>query len=346
MKNWKKLLAKSVTDARALKRHLEVDEKEIKRVIEEYPMRINPYLLKLIGKRNGPIWKQCVPDAREISQKKGQTDPLREEAYSPVHGLIHRYPGKVLLYVSNICASYCRFCTRKRKVGFEYLTMREADFQAALDYIRKHEKIRDVILSGGDPLMLNNRTLERYLRAITRIKHVEIVRIDSRTPSTFPQRITPRLCGILKKYDPIYLLTHFNHPKEITAEARNACKMLVDAGVVLGNQSVLLKGINDKPGILKKLGEELLKIRIRPYYLYIPDAVRGTYHFRVPIRKALKLMRAVIGNTSGLAIPHLIIDLEHGGGKLPLCPKYVARKKGSKYTFRNFEGKLFYYHDV
>lgn len=346
MEKWKELLGKSIVDAAALKKALNINEKEAAKVIENYPMRINPYLLKLIGKKKGPIWRQCVPDIKEVADKRGEVDPLKEEAYSPVRGLIHRYKDRVLLYVSNICASYCRFCTRKRKVGFEYITLSEADFEKAFQYIAEHKEVRDVIFSGGDPLMLDDGVIERYLEALKKIKHVEIIRIDTRAPSTLPQRITPELCGMLKKYDPIYLLTHFNHPSEITEESKKACGMLADAGIVLGNQSVLLKGVNDNAKTLKKLGEELLKIRVRPYYLYIPDAVLGTYHFRVSIHRALKIMRSLIGCTSGLAVPKLIVDLEQGGGKLPLVPKYVVRKSGKDYTFRNFENKLFHYHDV
>lgn len=346
MEKWKELLGKSIADAATLKKVLKINAKEADKVIESYPMRINPYLLKFIGKKKDPIWRQCVPDIKEVTDKRGEIDPLKEEVYSPVRGLIHRYKDRVLLYVSNICASYCRFCTRKRKIGFEYITLSEADFEKAFQYIREHEEIRDVIISGGDPLMLDDSVIERYLESLNKIKHVEIIRIDSRAPSTLPQRITPELCQMLKKYDPIYLLTHFNHPSEITEESKKACMMLADAGIVLGNQSVLLKGVNDDAKTLKKLGEELLKIRVRPYYLYIPDAVLGTYHFRVSIHRALKIMRSLIGYTSGLAVPKLIVDLEQGGGKLPLVPKYVVRKSGKDYTFRNFENKLFHYHDV
>jgi lysine 2,3-aminomutase len=348
MEKWKKLLGQSIIDAATLRKFLDVDRKGTRKVERQYPMRINPYLLSLIKDKDesDPIWKQCVPGIREITETAGQQDPLREESYSPVHGLIHRYPDRVLLYVSNICASYCRFCTRKRKVGAEYVTMRDSDFKIALRYIKEHRRIRDVIISGGDPLMLSDRVLERYLKEITGIDHVEIVRIDTRAPSTLPQRITSKLCKMLKKYDPIYLLTHFNHPREITEEAKEACRMLAGAGIVLGNQSVLLRGINDEANVLKKLGEELLKIRVRPYYIYVPDAVRGTSHFRVPIKRAVNKMRGLIGHTSGLAVPKLIIDLENGGGKLPLLPKYVVKKKGKSYFFRNFEGRIFHYHDV
>lgn len=346
MEKWKKIFLKSVVDARQLSRLFKIDEREINKVIQLYPMRINSYYLNLIKSKNDPIWKQCVPDIKEVTDKRGKIDPLKEGLYSPLFGLVHRYPDRVLLLVSNMCAGYCRFCTRKRKVGRMYRTLRDEDFNQVIRYIKSKKIVRDVILSGGDPLLLEDEKLEHYIKNIRKIKHVEIIRIDSRTPCTLPQRITPKLCKMLKKYSPIYFLTHFNHPSEITKKAKEACEMLADSGLVLGNQSVLLKGINDDPKTLIKLGQELLKIKVRPYYIYIPDAVRGTYHFRVSIKKALKIMRGVIGFTSGLAVPRLIIDLENGGGKTPLSPDYMVKKEGEKYTFKNFEGKQFTYTDV
>jgi len=346
MEKWKQIFSKSIVDAKALRRLFRVDEKEINKVIQRYPMRINPYYLSLIKSKNDPIWKQCVPDIKEITDIRGRTDPLREELYSPIFGLVHRYPDRVLLLVSNMCAGYCRFCTRKRKVGRVYRTLKDEDFNKAIKYIKSKKKVRDVILSGGDPLLLGDEKLEHYIKNIRKIRHIEIIRIDSRTPCTLPQRITPKLCEMLMKYPPIYFLAHFNHPSEITKEAKKACELLADSGIVLGNQSVLLKGINDDPRTLIELGQELLKIKVRPYYIYIPDAVRGTYHFRVSIKRALKIMRGVIGFTSGLAVSHLIIDLENGGGKTPLCPNYMIGKEDKKYIFRNFEGRQFTYTDV
>jgi len=346
MEKWKQIFSKSIVDARKLKRLFKIDEKEISEVIQRYPMRINPYYLSLIKKKDDPIWKQCVPHIKEITDLRGKADPLREELYSPIFGLVHRYPDRVLLLVSNMCAGYCRFCTRKRKVGKVYRTLRDEDFEKAIKYIESKKKVRDVILSGGDPLLLDDEKLELYIKRIKKIKHVEIIRIDSRTPCTLPQRITPKLCKMLKKYPPIYFLAHFNHPREITKQAKEACEMLADSGVVMGNQSVLLKWINDDPKVLIELGQELLKIKVRPYYLYIPDAVRGTYHFRVSIKRALKIMKGVLGFTSGLAAPRLIIDLENGGGKIQLCPNYMEKKLDSKYVFKNFEGKQFTYTDV
>jgi len=324
-------------------KQFDVNTKEIEQVIKKYPMKINPYYLNLIEKKNDPIWKQSIPDLKELIDARGDVDPLKEDQYSPVQGLVHRYPDRVLLLVSNRCAMYCRFCTRKRKVGKKYTSIREGDFKKAIKYIELHEEIRDVIISGGDPLLLNDDKLEHYISNVRKIKHVEIIRIDSRVPCTFPQRITIDLCKMLKKYPPIYFLTHFNHPREVTEEAKNACEILAESGVVMGNQSVLLKDVNDDSKTLMKLNQELLKCRVRPYYLYIPDAVCGTAHFHVSIEEALKIMEEMFGFTSGLAVPRLIIDLVDGGGKIPLCPDSIVERVDNKYIFKNFEGKKFTY---
>ncbi|MFB0527699.1 MAG: KamA family radical SAM protein [bacterium] len=346
MEKWQQILSYSITDSAMLSKFLKIDRKKIDRVIKKYPMKINPYYLSLIKKKNDPIWKQCIPDAQEVELGVGKRDPLLEEKYSPRKGLIHRYKDRVLLLTSNMCVGYCRFCTRKRKVGKEERILQGKNIQKTFRYIKRHKKVRDVIISGGDPLLLEDEIIEHFLKNLRRIKHVQIIRVDSRIPCILPQRITPRLCDIFEKYSPIYFNTQFNHFQEITEESKRACNMLVDAGVVLGNQAVLLAGVNDDSQTLKKLFEELLMIKVRPYYLYIPDAVKGTYHFRVSIEKALKIMRSLIGYTSGLAIPHLIIDLKHGGGKTPLLPKYVIKRKGRRYIFKNFENRKFYYADV
>jgi lysine 2,3-aminomutase len=323
----------------------DVDVKTVEQVIQKYPMKVSPYYLNLIKKKNDPIWKQCSPDLKELTDTRGDADPLKEEQYSPVQGLVHRYPDRVLLLVSNKCAMYCRFCTRKRNVGKKYTSISEGNFKKAIKYIESHTEIRDVIISGGDPLLLDDARLENYIKNVRKINHVEIIRIDSRIPCTFPQRITLDLCNMLKKYPPIYFLTHFNHPREVTEEAKNACEMLVESGVVMGNQSVLLKGVNDDSKTLMKLNHELLKCRVRPYYLYIPDAVCGTAHFCVSIERALKIMEEMFGFTSGLAVPRLIIDLVDGGGKIPLCPNSIVERVDNKYIFKNFEGKKFTYNE-
>jgi len=346
MKDWKKILKNSITDSATLAKYLKIDKKEINKVVSKYPLRINSYYLSLIKRKNDPIWRQCVPSIQEVRLGVGKRDPLLEEKYSPIEGLIHRYKDRVLLYVSNMCAGYCRFCTRKRQVGIEEKVLKAKDIQKTFRYIANNKKIRDVIISGGDPLVLEDEKIEYYLRNLRKIKHIEIIRIDSRTPATLPQRITPQLCKMLKKYLPLYFNTHFNHFQELTMESKRACGMLADSGIVMGNQSVLLAGINDDSKTLKKLCEGLLAMRVRPYYMYIPDAVKGTYHFRVGIAEALKIMRELIGHTSGLAIPHLIVDLKRGGGKTPLLPKYIIKRNGRRYVFRNFENKIFYYADI
>jgi len=346
MEKWREILSKSITNSASLSKALRISEAEIHRIAAKYPIRVNPYYLSLIKRKGDPIWKQCIPDALEIDLKTGKRDPLLEEKYSPIEGLVHRYKDRVLLAVSGMCAGYCRFCTRKRSLGGNEKILKEKDLKKAFRYIQWRGSIRDVILSGGDPLILEDEKIEFYLRNLRRIKHIQIIRIDSRTPCILPQRITPKLCHMLKKYSPIYFNTHFNHFQEITKESIAAANMLADSGVILGNQTVLLAGVNDDARILKRLFEELLKMRIRPYYMYIPDAVRGTYHFRVTIDKALKIMRELIGHTSGLAIPHLIIDLKYGGGKIPLLPRYIAKHEGRRYVFKNFEGKKFYYADI
>ena len=346
MKKWQKILSKTITDVEGLSKVVRISKGKMRRVTEKYPLGINPYYLNLIKKHGGPIWRQCIPDTIEIIHKVGRRDPLMEEKYTPMEGIVHRYRDRVLLVVSNMCAGYCRFCTRKRKVGLKDKVTKKKDFKKALTYIKKRKYIRDVIISGGDPLLVYDDMIEYYLRELKKIKHIQIIRIDSRTPCVLPQRITPKLCNIFKKYHPIYFNTHFNHYYEITKESRKACNMLANAGVIMGNQTVLMKGVNDDSKTLKRLFEELLTMRVRPYYLYLPDAVRGTYHFRVSIQKATRIMKKLIGHTSGLAIPHLIVDLKHGGGKTPLLPNYIVKHKGKRYVFKNFEGKKYFYADV
>ena len=346
MEEWQEILSNSITDSTTLRKFVKIDKKKIDKVIKKYPMRINPYYLGLIKKKNDSIWKQCIPDELEIRLGVGRKDPLLEEKYSPIEGLIHRYKDRVLLLTSNMCVGYCRFCTRKRKVGRQEKVVEGKNIQKAFRYIKRHRNVRDVIISGGEPLLLEDEIIEYYLKNLKGIKHVQIIRIDSRIPCILPQRITPKLCEIFKKYSPIYFNTHFNHFQEITEASIRACNMLADSGIVLGNQAVLLAGVNDEPRTLKRLFEELLMMRVRPYYFYVPDAVQGTYHFRVSIAKALKIMRSLIGYTSGLAIPHLIIDLKRGGGKTPLLPDYIIERKGRRYVFKNFEDKIFYYADV
>ncbi len=301
----------------------------------------------MIQKKGDGIWTQCMPNPDEVDYDAGVADPLHEEDdQSGIPGLTHRYPDRALLLVSNVCSMYCRFCTRKRKVGKQYETITEENFEKAVAYLKEHTEIRDVIMSGGDPLMLPIDKLEYFIKRVREIQHVEIIRIGSRVPCVFPMRVTQELCDMLKKYHPLYLNTHFNSPLEVTPESEKACGMLADAGIPLGNQSVLLKGVNDDPLVMRDLVQKLLKIRVKPYYIYIPDNVKGTRHLATSVEDGLNVIKAIRGWTSGMAVPHLIIDIEGGGGKIPILPEYLVKKEGNKYTFRNYKDEEFVYEDV
>jgi lysine 2,3-aminomutase len=322
----------------------EEEKRKIERVTKKYPMRINSYYLSLIKEKGDSIWNQCIPRIDEIENTIGEEDPLREE--NGIAFLTHRYPDRCLLIVSNTCAMYCRFCTRKRKVGEVLKNPSKKDIQKAISYIKEHSEIRDVILSGGDPLLLGDKFLEDILIELRKISHIEMIRIGTRVPCVMPERITDKLCNMLKKYNKsphLYINTHFEHPREITEESRIACGKLIDAGIALGNQSVLLKGVNDKPEIIKELNQKLLSIGVKPYYLYQPDLVKGTAHFRGPVKNGLKVIRALRGFTSGMAVPQFVIDSPGGGGKIPLLPKYASLKKDGSVKMRNYQDKEFNY---
>lgn len=273
-------------------------------------------------------------------KKYDMQDPLAEDKDSPAPFLTHRYPDRVLLHVSNLCSMYCRHCTRKRKVGDKDSIASFEELSPAIEYIKEHNEIRDVLLSGGDPLMLPDNHLERILAAIRKIKHVEIIRIGSRMPVVLPYRITNKLIKILKKYQPLYLNTHFNHPRELTKSSKNALAKLSNAGIILGNQSVLLAGVNDCPRIIKKLCQKLLQNRVRPYYLYQCDLSEGLTHFRTPVGKGIEIMESLIGHTSGLAVPTYVIDAPGGGGKIPVLPIYLISWSTNKVILRNYEGVI------
>jgi lysine 2,3-aminomutase len=315
--SWEEILSRSITSSRDLA-VLEIDdEDEVGRVTAKYPMRINPYYLGLIGEKGDSFYLQAVPDIREITDQDGYEDPLDEEGLSPVPGLTHKYPDRVLFLVSSRCAMYCRFCNRKRKVGNPAMVTKES-IREGIAYIRKTPQVRDVLLSGGDPLLLPDRELHRILSELRPIPHVQILRIGTRVPCTLPQRITPELVNMLRGFHPLYINTHFNHPDEITAEARLACARLSDAGIPLGCQTVLLKGINDDPEVMTSLMKRLLTIRVRPYYLFQADLTKGTSHFWTPVEKGLDLITHLRKNCSGLCVPHFAIDLPGGGGKVIL----------------------------
>lgn len=318
---------------------------EFSAVSARYPVRLTDYYAGLIRRPYDAIWKQCMPDARELEDRSQCPDPLDESALSPVPGLIHRYPDRVVLLVSNRCPVYCRFCMRKRLVGSGDAPIGEDGLRNALDYIAAHPAVHDVILSGGDPLMLDDGSLSHILTALRAIPHVAIIRIGTRIPVTLPERITPDLCTLLRKFHPLYINTHFNHPDEITAASGTACALLADAGIPLGNQTVLLKGVNDSVEIMRDLMTGLLRLRVRPYYLHQMDLVQGTAHFRTSVRSGLEIVRGLRGHISGLAVPHYVIDLPGGKGKVAVLPD-DAEIRGTTLHLRTYTGERVIYQDV
>ncbi len=320
---------------------------EIEKVAEVYPMRISGYYFDLIKEVDDPIWKQCIPDIKEIKDSFGEEDPLSEEKDSPVSLITHRYLDRALFLISDVCEMYCRFCTRKRKVGTEKLRITKEKIETALRYIAEHTELRDIILSGGDALCVPIDRLEYILKSLKKMRHIEIIRIGTRLPAANPEKITEELCDMLKKYHPIYINVHFEHPNEITDKSKKACEMLADAGIPLGNQNVLLRGVNDSPEVMGRLYKELLKMRVKPYYLFQADFVKGTNHFRTNVETGLEIIENLREWTSGLAIPHYVIDAPSGGGKIPLIPdKYLVEKNDKKVVLRNYKNKLCEYPQV
>lgn len=324
--------------------HLTPEEEEgIRQTNKTIPLNITPYYALLMDSDNpnDPIRRQAVPLSYE-SQRTAydMKDPLHEDVDAPVQGLTHRYPDRVLFLVTNQCAMYCRHCTRRRFSGHIGQGVPKKQIDAAIAYINIHSEVRDVLLSGGDALLINDRILEYILSELRKIPHVEIIRIGTRAPVVFPQRITNNLVNIIKKYHPIWINTHFNHPKEITEDSKRAIEMLVDAGVPMGNQTVLLAGINDCPNIMKKLVHELVKIRVRPYYIYQCDLSEGIGHFRTPVGKGIEIIEALRGHTSGYAVPTFVVDAPGGGGKIPVMPNYIISQSSDKIILRNYEGVI------
>lgn len=325
--SWQELLLQSITTAEQLADFIPVDVRKINQVIHMYPMRINLYYLSLIQRIGDPLWLQCVPDIRELDPHPGtEADPLREEAQSPVPHLIHRYPDRVVFLVSDQCAVYCRHCMRKRRVGRDARISPDTIDQG-ISYIQSNSSVREVILSGGDPFLLSDERLKEILHRIRMIPHVDILRIHTRVPCTLPQRVTGEMAAMLKRFHPLYVNIQFNHPDEITPEAVNACERLSNAGIPLGSQTVLLKGINDNPDIMMSLMRKLLQIRVKPYYLHHGDPVHGAGHFRTSIDKGLEIMGNLQGRISGIGIPQYMIDLPGGGGKVPLFPDNILKKE-------------------
>ncbi|RXT08714.1 lysine 2,3-aminomutase [Ammoniphilus sp. CFH 90114] len=324
--------------------NLTAEEEEGVRIsTQTIPLNITPYYASLMDPDDPecPIRKQSVPISAEIMKTKYDLeDPLHEDEDSPTPGLTHRYPDRVLFLITNQCSMYCRYCTRRRFSGQVGMGVPKKQLDAAIDYIRNNPEVRDVLLSGGDALLVNDRILEYVIRNLRAIPHVEIIRIGTRAPVVFPQRITEDLCNMLKKYHPVWLNTHFNTSLEITPEAKKACEMLANAGVPLGNQSVILAGVNDSVHIMKKLMHDLVKIRVRPYYIYQCDLSEGIGHFRVPVSKGLEIIENLRGHTSGYAVPAFVVDAPGGGGKITLQPNYMISQSPEKVVLRNFEGVI------
>ncbi|MBL8006712.1 MAG: KamA family radical SAM protein [Ignavibacteria bacterium] len=342
MELWQEMIRNSVSTVDHLVQKFNIEKEVAQKLDEFFQARINPYYLSLIKFPGDPIWLQCVPDIKELEDIDAEDDPLHEDDMSPVPNITHRYPDRALFLVTSQCGLYCRFCTRKRKVGDQSkISMRT--LESAFNYLEQHTEISDVILSGGDPLMLTDMMLEKILIRLRQIKHIQVIRLGTKMPCVLPHRITPQLTDMLKKYHPIYVNTHFNHPWEITDESKKACGMLADAGIPVGNQCVLMKGVNDNAETMKQLMKGLLAMRVRPYYIYMADLTKGANHFRTPIKTGLDIMDKLRGHISGLAVPQFVIDAPGGGGKIPLLPNYVISHDENKIVLRNFEYNIYEY---
>ena len=344
--DWHWQVANRAETLEDLKKYIELtpeEEEGVKACLGTLRMAITPYYLSLIDPNDphDPVRKQAIPTAKELHQADSDLlDPLHEDEDSPAPGLTHRYPDRCLLLTTDQCSMYCRHCTRRRFAGQHDTSVPVEQIDKCIEYIRNTPTVRDVLLSGGDVLMLSDDMLEYIISRLREIDHVEIVRLGSRTPVVCPQRITPELCAMLKKYHPIWLNTHFNHPQEITAEAQKACAMLADAGVPLGNQSVLLAGVNDCVFTMKKLVNQLVEMRVRPYYIYQCDLSMGLEHFRTPVSKGIEIIEALRGHTSGYCVPTFVVDAPGGGGKTPVMPQYVISQTPHKVILRNYEGVI------
>lgn len=344
--DWKWQVKNRIETLEDLKKYMKLSREEeegIKECLTTLRMAITPYYLSLIDLKNpnDPIRKQAVPTANELYRSPADLlDPLHEDGDSPVPGLTHRYPDRVLLLVTDQCSMYCRHCTRRRFAGQKDCAMPQTNVDKAIEYIKEHKEVRDVVVSGGDPLLLDDNKLEGILKKLRAIKHVEVIRIGTRTPVVLPQRITPELCEMLKKYHTIWINTHFNHPNEITNESERACELLSYAGIPLGNQSVLLAGVNDCVHVMSKLVHELVRIRVRPYYIYQCDLSFGLSHFRTPVAKGIEIIEGLRGHTSGLCIPTFVVDAPGGGGKVPVMPNYLISTGYEKTVLRNYEGVI------
>ena len=343
--NWHWQLSHRVTDAETLDSLLPLGsalKQELAKVSKQLRWAISPYYLALImcDLPFGSLWKQAIPSILEVTDQCGHDDPMSEQWTSPAPGVTRRYPDRLIINVTNQCAMFCRHCQRRRNIGLADRHLPYPQLSAALDYVRDNKEIRDVLITGGDALLLDDQALDWLLQELHDIPHVELKRLGTRAPVTLPQRITPQLCAVLEKYPPIFINTQFNHPLEITPEAKQACDMLVKAGVVLGNQSVLLRGVNNDPHVIKKLNQELLKFRVRPYYIFHAKAVRGTSHFIPSVDDGLEIMEHLRGFTSGLAVPTYIINAPGGYGKVPVAPNYLVGKRDNQLLLRTWENRI------
>ena len=350
--DWKWQLKNRVTTLEGLEKHLKLSPEERAGVIlsgKKLSLAITPHYFNLIEPENPdcPIRRQIVPHVGEGTFSPAEmADPCGEDSHMPVPGLVHRYPDRVLFLITDRCASYCRYCTRSRVVSGAGEQELHTDFDEAIAYLGQHPEIRDVLLSGGDPLLFSDEKLDALLTRIKAIPHIEFVRIGTRVPIFLPQRITPELCRILQKHHPLWMSIHANHPRELTSEVRDALAMLANHGVPLGNQSVLLSGVNDSLAVMKSLVHKLLRCRVRPYYLYQCDLIQGSSHLRVPVSKGIEIIEGLRGHTTGYGVPQFVIDAPGGGGKVPINPGYVFFHDDEKVVFRNFEGKVFEYPEV
>lgn len=342
--DWKWQLKNRIKDSAILAQVLglsDMERKRIDKVSQVYRWAISPYYLSLVGTDyvNSPIYRQAVPDIRELAPG-GSLDPMNEALTSPAPCVTRRYPDRMIINVTNQCAMYCRHCQRRRNIGEIDRHSCMEDIAQAMEYVANNAEIRDVLITGGDALLLSNKVLKSILATLDQIPHVEIKRIGTRVPVTMPQRITPELCEIIRSHPPIYINTQFNHPLEITPEAKEACDRLIGAGAVLGNQAVLLKGINDQPHVMRKLCQDLLKIRVRPYYIFHAKDVQGTRHFQTSITEGMDIIRSLRGHTSGLAVPTYIVNAPGGLGKIPLMPNHILQNRKNKMVLKTWEGKV------
>ncbi len=322
------------------------DNQNLTDVIKKYPLAITPYYASLIQRpdTSDPIFQMCVPQPEELfSPSWLSEDPLEENEDMPVPGLVHRYPDRALVIVTTTCASYCRHCTRKRIAGTRECTISARRLQQVTDYLLAHPEISDVIISGGDPLTMPTDAIEAVLSSIHSVESVQVIRVGTRVPVVLPMRITAELVEMLRKYHPLWINTHFNHPNELTPESADACNRLADAGIPLGNQTVLLRGVNDSAQIIEQLCRGLIRMRVRPYYLYQCDLVRGVEHFRTPLSQGIEIIEYMRGRVSGIAIPSFIVDTPHGGGKIPIMPNYIVSMSPTHTVLRNYEGLMVNY---